>query len=345
VLRHAMAAGPMRNPVLIDLTRGTLVESVHAGAIAVVRADGEVAAAVGDITCPVFPRSAIKPLQALAFLESGGADGFGFGAPEIALACASHSGTARHVAGVTAMLTGAGLSDADLACGRHEPTDAGAARELVRAGAAPSPIHNNCSGKHAAMLATARHLREPSEGYWHPEHPVQHRIRRVLEDMTGSTIGADVLGIDGCSVPNWAIPLAGLARAFARLATGVGLPPSRAEACRRICQACWAHPELVAGQGRLVTEVLQHLPGRVLAKSGAEGVYCGAFAEAGLGFALKIDDGARRAAEAAVVQLISRLHPGARHLGPDAHLTNWRGRRVGEMRAGSALEAMLNGLR
>ena len=188
-----MATEPMRNPVLIELTRGALVESVHAGAIAVVRADGEVVAAVGDIARPIFPRSAIKPLQALPFLESGAADRFGFGAPEIALACGSHAGARPHVAGVTAMLAGAGLSTTALACGTHEPMDAAAARELLRSGASPSPAHHNCSGKHAAMLATARHLAEPTEGYWRPDHPVQQRIRRALEDMTGCALGADAL--------------------------------------------------------------------------------------------------------------------------------------------------------
>jgi L-asparaginase II len=336
-----MASDPMRNPVLIELTRGALVESVHAGAIAVVRPDGEVVAAVGDIARPIFPRSAIKPLQALPFLETGAADRFGFGAPEIALACGSHAGARPHVAGVTTILTSAGLSVKALACGTHQPTDAAAARELLRSDAAPSPAHHNCSGKHAAMLATARHLTEPTEGYWRPDHPVQQRIRRALEDMTGCALGVDALGIDGCSVPNWAIPAAGLARAFARLATGEGLSPERAEACRRIREACWAHPELVAGRGLLVTEILQRLGGRVLVKSGAEGVYCGAFAERGLGFALKIDDGAKRAAEAAVVQVIATLHPTARQLGPDPGIANWRGLRVGEVRAADALDAML----
>jgi L-asparaginase II len=336
-----MASQPMRNPVLIELTRGALVESAHAGAVAVVRADGEVVAAVGDIARPVFPRSAIKPLQALPFLESGAADRFGFGPPEIALACGSHAGSARHVAGVTAMLAGAGLSAAALACGRHEPMDAASARGLVRSGTSPSPLHHNCSGKHAAMLATARHLAEPTDGYWRPEHPVQQRIRRALEDMTGCALGPEALGIDGCSVPNWAMPLASLARAFARLGTGEGLAPERAEACRRICEACWAHPELVAGQGQLVTEILQRLGGRVLVKSGAEGVYCGTLAEHDLGFALKIDDGAKRAAEAAMVQVIARLHPAARQLGPDPRISNWCGLQVGEVRAGDALEALL----
>jgi L-asparaginase II len=222
------------------------------------------------------------------------------------------SGARPHVAGVTAMLAGAGVPAAALACGAHEPMDSATAREMIRAGASPSPLNHNCSGKHAAMLATAAHLAEPADSYWRPEHPVQQRIRRALADMSGC---AARLRRDGhrlaAPVPNWAMPLAGLARAFARLATGEGLAPERADACRRIRKACWAHPELVAGQGQLVTLIMQRLPGQVLVKSGAEGVYCGAFPAQGLGFALKIDDGAKRAAEAAVVQVISGSIRGA----------------------------------
>ena len=188
--------------------------------------------------------------------------------------------------------------------------DAATARELIRAGAAPTPLHHNCSGKHAAMLATAVHMGEPTDGYWRPDHPVQVRIARVLEDMTGCRLGPEVCGIDGCSVPNWAIPLqrpgAGVRptsrwrRAWAR---------ARAVACRRIAEACWAHPDLVAGPGRLDTLVMARLPRQVLMKSGAEGVYCGALPERGLGFALKIDDGAKRAAEAAAIAVISGYTP------------------------------------
>jgi L-asparaginase II len=334
----------MRNPILIELTRGALVESAHAGVVAVARADGGLGASAGEVAAPVFPRSAIKPLQALPFLETGTVERFGLGPAEIAIACASHSGTARHVAVVEAMLARAGLTPAALGCGVHEPYDAATARALIRNGERPTSLNHNCSGKHAAMLATAAHLGEPTDGYWQPDHPVQVRIRCVLEDMTGCSLTAEVCGIDGCSVPNWAISLVGLARAFARLGAGEGLAPERAEACRRIREACWAHPELVAGQGQLVTEILQRLGGRVLVKSGAEGVYCGAFAERGLGFALKIDDGAKRAAEAAVVQVIARLHASVRQLGPDPVIANWRGLQVGEVRAADALEAMLTQL-
>jgi L-asparaginase II len=222
--------------------------------------------------------------------------------------------------------------------------DAATLRAMIRSGAEPSCLNHNCSGKHAGMLATAVHLAEPTEGYWRPEHPVQRRIQRTIEDMTGCRLGTDVCGIDGCSVPNWAIPLTGLARAFARLATGEGLEAARANACRRITRACWANPDLVAGPGRLDTLLLERLPGKVLVKSGAEGVYCGALPAHGLGFALKIDDGAKRAAEAVVIHLIARFYPAARDLGPGVELTNWRGIEVGQMRPGPELSSMLERL-
>jgi L-asparaginase II len=242
------------------------------------------------------------------------------------------------------MLQRAGLAPEALVCGVHEPMDIASAHALIRSGSAPTALNHNCSGKHCAMLATAVHSHEPTDGYWRPDHPVQVRIAGVLEDLTGCRLGPEVRGIDGCSVPNWAIPLSGLAQAFARFATGEGVDAARATACRRIAAACWTHPDLVAGPGRLDTLVMRRLPGSVLMKSGAEGVYCGALPERGLGFALKIDDGAKRAAEAVVVQLLARFHPQVAALGPAATLTNWRGVEVGRMRTSEALAAMLERL-
>jgi L-asparaginase II len=327
----------MRNPVLIELTRGALVESTHTGAVALARTTGELVAAVGDIVAPVFPRSAIKPLQAIAFVEGGAVDRFGYGAREIALASASHTGTPAHTATVLSILQRAGLGREALACGVHEPMDADAMRQLIRTRAQASALHHNCSGKHAAMLATAAHEGEPTVGYWRPGHPVQMRIVRVLEELSGARLGREVRGIDGCSVPNWAMPLRGLALAYARFAAGEGMGEVRARACRRIAQSCWAYPDLVAGPGRLDTRVMSLLQGKVLMKSGAEGVYCGALPELGLGFAVKIDDGAKRAAEAAVMRMIMRFYPEARET-HSSSLTNWQGHEVGVIRPTSALD-------
>jgi L-asparaginase II len=240
---------------------------------------------------------------------------------------------------VQSILQRAGLGRDALACGVHEPMDPDAQRQLIRTGAQASAFHHNCSGKHAAMLATAVHAGEPIEGYWRPDHPVQVRIARVLEDLSGGRLGPKVRGIDGCSVPNWAMPLRGLAHAYARFAMPAGLGKARSSACRRIAEACWAHPDLVAGPGRLDTRIMSQLQGKVLMKSGAEGVYCGALPELGLGFAIKIDDGAKRAAEAAVVHVIARFYPEAQ-AARSASLVNWQGLDVGTIRATSALDGL-----
>jgi L-asparaginase II len=223
----------------------------------------------------------------------------------------------------------------------HEPFDAAVARDMIRRGEKPTSLNHNCSGKHAAMLATAAHLGEPTDGYWRPDHPVQVRIRRVLEDFTGCALSSEVCGIDGCSVPNWAIPPAALARAFARFVTGTGLTSQRAADCARIFEACTTHPDLVAGPGRFDTLIMQRLPGKVLVRTGAEGVYCGALRDSGLGFALKIEDGAKRASEAVAAHVIACFHPEARNAMPDAILKNWRGLDVGRVRASADLQAML----
>jgi L-asparaginase II len=334
----------MDNPILVELTRGARLESVHRGAIAIARATGELIAAAGEVGRPIFPRSAIKPLQALPLIESGAADHYGFRAPELAIACGSHTGTSEHIAVVARMLSRMGLDAGALACGTQAPLDEAASRELVRAGLAATALNHNCSGKHAGMLATAAHQREPIETYWRPEHPVQKRIVSVLQEMTGACLTPDLCGIDGCSVPNWAIPLAGLATAFARLAGGEVVTGERAGACRRLVEACWAHPALVAGRGRLDTEAMASLPGRVLLKAGAEGVYCGVVPELGLGFAIKIDDGGKRAAEVAAASLVARLCTGAQAIAPPTSLRNYRGLSVGEIRPAVALLRLLGQL-
>jgi len=335
----------MSNPVLIELTRGKLVESVHRGAIAVARPGGELVVSLGDVDRPVYPRSAIKALQCLPLIETGAADRFELGPAEIALACASHSGTDRHVAVAGTMLRRAGRKVSDLGCGAHEPLGEAALRAFLGRGEQATALHNNCSGKHAGMVCTACHNGESVEGYLDAGHPVQGRIIAVMEAFTGQPIGRDAIGFDGCSAPNFAQSLASLARAFAAFGAIEGPGKARRAAIERILAACWAEPEMVAGPGRLDTLVMRKFPRRIFIKTGAEGVYCGALPELGLGIALKIDDGARRAAEAALLEVVDRLVPGATAAGGGTRaITNWRGMEVGEMRAAADLARAVDGL-
>lgn len=295
------------NPVLIEATRGDAVESRHRGAAVVVEAGGAVVAAWGDVSRPVYPRSAIKPLQALPLIESGAAERFAVSDRELALACASHSGEERHVTLAGAWLQRLGLGPEDLACGPHRPIGEAAADNLARADLAPGRLHNNCSGKHTGMLATALHMGEPTAGYEAWDHPVQGRVRAVLAELGDWQEEKAPRGIDGCGVPTVAMPLLALATAFARLAAPDGLGAARAAAARRITAAMWAHPDLVAGSGRLDSAVLDAAQGTVLLKTGAEGVYAAALPRLRLGLALKIDDGAKRASEAVLAALLLRF--------------------------------------
>jgi L-asparaginase II len=287
----------MDNPILVEVTRGALVESRHRAAVAVTDAHGRVVLSVGDVERPVYPRSAIKPIQALPLIETGAAEAFGVTEAEIALACASHNGEAAHVDVVTAWLTRLGLSAADLECGASLPATEAAQRALFAAGGKATAAHDNCSGKHAGFLTVAKRLGAPTRGYVGYAHPVQQRVLGVLEQMTGLDLGDAPRGTDGCGVPVIGIPLGNLALAMARLADPHDQPEARQEACARVRRAMAAHPFLVAGTGRFCTRVIEATGGQALAKTGAEGVYCAALPALGLGIALKVDDGARRAAE------------------------------------------------
>ncbi len=336
----------MSSPILVEVTRGRLVESWHRGAVAVADADGTMVLAIGDVTTPVFPRSAIKALQALALVEDGAADRYGFGDEELALACASHSGEPEHVAGVERMLARAGLDSSALRCGAHYPISQAAAAALARTGE-PSALHNNCSGKHAGFLCLACAIEADSgighAEYFRPQHPVQREVRAVLEDFTGAVLDEDCCAIDGCSVPTWAVPLENLARGFAKFGTGSGLSPARAKAAARLREACAHKPWHVAGTGRFCTEIMQLFGARVFVKTGAEGIYCGALPQQGLGIAVKCDDGAGRAAQAIMAALIARflpLEPVERAaLAPfmQPMLRNWNGVEVGAVRVTTAI--------
>src|SRR5262249_50121988 len=297
----------MTNPVLVEVVRGSRVQSEPRGRVAVIDAAGRPVLTLGEVARPVYPRSAVKPLQALPLVESGAADRFGFGEEELALACASHAGEPAHVAVAERMLARAGLDANALACGAHPPSHAASAQALARSGREPSAIHNNCSGKHAGFLCVACAIGASPAGYVEPAHPVQDAVKAALEDIAGISLDEDSCAIDGCSVPTWPLPLEKLAYAFPRFGTGRGLDPHRARATARLRAACAAKPYFVAGTGRFCTTVLEHFRQRVLVKSGAEGIACAALPEAGVGIAIKSDDGAGRAAEVAMAALLFRL--------------------------------------
>ncbi|WP_181702016.1 asparaginase [Chthonobacter albigriseus] len=300
----------MDNPVLVEVTRGNVVESRHRGAIAVVDGDGRLVLGVGDIERPVFPRSAVKAFQALPLIESGAADRYGFGNAELALAISSHNGEERHVETARRMLAAAGLDEGCLECGPQWPERGKDQAVLHRAGLNPGRIHNNCSGKHSGFLCTAACTGEDPAGYVKAEHPVMRAVVAAGEEMTGAKHASDRMGIDGCSIPTFAIPLQSIALGFARFATGVGLSPARRAACDRLRKAAAAEPFMVAGTGRFCTKAMTLLGERAFVKTGAEGVFTAALPEQGLGIAVKIDDGAARASEVVTADLLKRFLSG-----------------------------------
>ena len=329
-------------PVLAEIWRGPILECVHRGTAVVVGPGGEVVEAWGDPGRVVLPRSSCKMLQALPLVESGAADDAGLGPEQLALAAASHTGAAAHVRRVGNWLSALGLGERDLRCGVQVPGDAGERHRLRDNGEPPSQLHNNCSGKHSGFLTVNRHLGGGSE-YHEVDHPVQRAVRDAIEEACGESVHGH--GIDGCSVPNFALSLAGLARAMAHFARPEeGFTGRRAEAARRIRDAMAAHPVLVAGEGRADTAIMRETGGRAVCKTGAEGVYMAILPERGLGIALKIDDGASRGSEAAIAALLARhgaldrASPVFRDLA-DAPLLNRRGIDCGRVRAAEALLA------
>ena len=327
------------NPILVEQTRGDTVENRHRGAFVIADAEGNVVAAVGDISRPVFPRSAIKSMQALAMVTSGAIDRFALSDEQLALACASHHGEEVHVTKVSGFLGHLGLSGQNLECGAHPPSN-GKAREALRvAGLQPTALHNNCSGKHSGMLSVAKALGVDTAGYVEREHPVQVAVRAAIETVVGAPLSVDLCGRDGCSIPTWAAPLSGFATGFAKMATGRGLPPELGTAARRIFDAATANPLLVAGTGHFDTLIMEAFGGRVMQKGGAEGVQCGAIRDKGWGYALKCDDGNMQASVVMVANLLLRYaspdEEQAAALGQFARqlVKNVRGIEVGEMRA------------
>lgn len=285
--------------------RGGHVESRHRVAWAIVDADRTVLQSQGDIDCPIFPRSAIKPLQAIPLVETGAADAYALSKQELALACASHNGEPVHVQRVEAWLKRVGFKTDSLECGVHPPSHQPSADALTRSGVAPTALHNNCSGKHAGMLTLAKHLGVDPVGYIEPGHPVQQRIARTLTALSG----LDQLptpAIDGCGIPTYPISLRVMAAAMARTTDPEALGAERASACSRIAEAMTAHPDMIAGQDRPCTTMMRALP-RIIAKTGAEGVYTAIWPERRLAIALKVEDGSTRASSVALFALLDMV--------------------------------------
>ncbi len=322
------------NPVIAELVRFPRLESSHTGAWAVADPDGRIVASGGDIDRGIFPRSAVKAFQAIPLLVGGGAERAGFTPPELALACASHDGSALHAGTARGMLEKIGLDMRALECGTHWPSSRAAAHALVAAGEQPCALHNNCSGKHAGFLASAVAAGITPGGYVRPDHPILQRVTATLAEITGVRLEAENRGTDGCAIPTFAIPLRALATGFARFGSGRHLPADFALAAATLREAVAAHPLLVGGAEKFDTEIASGLGARAFVKVGAEGVYCGAIPERGLGFALKCDDGAVRAAEAACAALLRGM------LGPsplldrlaEPKVRNWNGDLVGQLR-------------
>jgi len=344
------------NPVLVEVLRGAHIESRHTGALALIDADGGVHTMIGDIDRPIFPRSAVKVLQALPLVESGAAEHFALSDAELALACASHNGEPEHVRTSLGLLTRLGLDETALECGTQWPAREPVLRGMLARGEQASALHNNCSGKHAGFVCVACQMAlaagaEPAEyarGYVGPEHVVMREVSAALAAATGTDLARAPRGIDGCSIPTFGIPLRALALAFARVGTGQGLSPGHAGAAHRLRQAVARAPFMVGGSDRFDTVVMEALGERLFCKVGAEGVYCAALPELGLGLALKIDDGQVRGAEtamAAVIESVLALNASERAAVArfvDPVLRNWRGIEVGAVRASAELRGALS---
>ena len=323
----------------VVVTRGSVVESRHCVSAAVVSAKGELLHQSGDPGVFTWWRSCAKPFQALPLVESGGLEKLGWKGDELALACASHGGEPEHVAIAESMLRSIGLEEGDLACGPHEPLASRGARLLRESGHRVTRLHNNCSGKHSAMLAQAHLASLPTNGYERIEHAVQQNSLREVALWAGVNDSALGVATDGCGVPVFALPLANMALSYARLVTAAARGH---EAAARVVHAMTGHPFLIGGTERFDTALMQACRGKVLCKIGAEGVHTLALVDRGIGLAIKVEDGTPRAQYPAVLALLAHLGElpdplpdSLREFAPRP-LRNTRGESVGEIRVASA---------
>ncbi|MCE8553334.1 asparaginase [Ruegeria pomeroyi] len=330
----------MTRPIpMAEIWRGALLESVHLGHAVICDGSGQVVRSWGDPGLVMYPRSSSKMIQALPLLSSGAAAKFGLSSEQMALACASHNGAAIHTHRVNGWLGQLGLGDGDLRCGPQDPDDRPEHERLIRAFESPCQVHNNCSGKHAGFLTLGRHL-EAGPEYHEIDHPVQQAALAAFEEVTGEA--SPGYGIDGCSAPNFATSLTGLARAMAWFASARDRSDRQSQAAAQLTEAMMKHPELVAGEGRACTELMRAMGGRVAIKTGAEAVFVAILPEQRLGVALKITDGATRASECAIAAILVGLgvldpaHPATRKR-LDAPILNRRGIDCGSIRATAEL--------
>ena len=332
---------------LVEITRGAIVETIHFGALAIVDSSGKLLASAGDPQTVTYLRSSAKPFQALPFIEMGGADAYGLIDREVALFCASHSGTDAHVAVARGMQLKIGVGERDMLCGSHPVTDEKTMRAMILRGEEPSPIRHNCSGKHTGMLAHARLRGAPLADYVNPRHPIQQTILQAFAEMVGLKTEDVVVGIDGCSAPNFAVPLYNAAWGFARLCDPAQHSSKRGEACQRITRSMMTNPDMIAGPGKFDTCFMQAGGGKFVSKGGAEGYQCIGIAPGVLspgspavGIAFKISDGdeVRRAGQAVSLELVRQLGlSGSVDLPALAEFDsrpvyNWRKLEVGELR-------------
>jgi L-asparaginase II len=314
---------------LAQIWRGDFLESSHRGHAVVSTFEGEIVDAWGNPEHVILPRSSCKILQALPLVTSGAADAFGLTSRQLALSCASHQGAKIHSNLVLSWLKDLGKTDDDFRCGTQWPRDIAASNDLVKTDQTACRYHNNCSGKHCGFLTVSKHLGAGPD-YHLVDHPVQQAVRTAFEDITGET--SPGYGIDGCSAPNWACTMAGLARAMARCAGEES--DTMGSAAARLRDAMMAHPELVAGETRACTELMRAAPGVAL-KTGAEAVFIAIIPSLKLGISVKIEDGGTRASEAVIAALLIRLgvldaaHPASlKRLGP---IHNWDGLQTGRI--------------
>jgi len=297
----------MVNPVFIELVRGPVIESRHRAAIAVSDASGKIVKSWGDISQVILPRSGIKPLQAISMVESGALDAFGLGDAELALHCASHNGEHEHVDRARDWLDVIGCCEDDLECAPHRPLAEQWLHLDPHECPPPSKATNNCSGKHAGFMTTARHMGVPVENYTSPDHPVQLMAREIISDMTGESVESMPLGCDNCGAPVYGVPIAALAIAAARMACPDEPGSLRANSIQRVVAAMRAHPHLVAGTGRADTVLMEEGGFSGATKCGAEGIYMAILPDQELGMAMKVDDGGSRAADALLIAVLHHL--------------------------------------